>query len=165
MKGKFEMGQSKASLVLSQEQVDRINAALLSLETELSQLTAMQPLQRQRLLKMGPGSEVFARRALEALEQNPDIIPPSLAAALPGAKADLLAVDQLRPIMDRLNRLGGRASDTEMALGSDVMTVALEGYNQLKVSGRDKGLDALRNELGFRWKKSRRRAEPEPESA
>ena len=158
------MGQDRASLVLSQEQVERINTALLSLETELSQLTAMQPQQRQRLLKMGPGSEVFARRALEALEQNPDIIPPSLAAALPGAKADLLGVDLLRPIMDRLNRLNGRASDTEMALGSDVMAVALEGYNQLKVSGRNKGLDALRQELSVRWKKGRRRTEPEPEA-
>lgn len=123
----------------------------------------MEPQQRQRLLKMGPGSEVFARRALEALEQNPDIIPPSLATQLPAAKADLLAIDQLRPILDRLNRLCGRASDTEMALGSDVMAVALEGYKQLKVSGRDKGLDALRNELGVRWKKGKRRNAPLPE--
>ena len=35
------MGQDRASLVLSQEQVERINIALLSLETELSQLTAI----------------------------------------------------------------------------------------------------------------------------
>ncbi|WP_442682273.1 hypothetical protein ACSBPQ_11490 [Stenotrophomonas sp. JC08] len=125
----------------------------------------MPPQQRQRLLKMRPGSEVFARRALEALEQNPDIIPPSLATQLPAAKADLLGIDQLRPILDRLNRLCGSASDTEMALGSDVMNVALEGYNQLKLSGRDRGLDAVRNELGARWKKGRRRNDSMPEPA
>ena len=159
------MGQSKAALVLPADQVTRINELLLGLETELGQLNAMQPQQRQRLFKMGPGSEVFARRALEALEQNPDIIPPSLAAELPGAKADLLGIDQLRPILDRLNRLCGRASDTEMALGSDVMNVALEGYNQLKLSGRDKGLDALRNELGVRFKKGQRRGGKVPEPA
>jgi hypothetical protein len=159
------MGQSKAALVLPADQVTRINELLLGLETELGQLTGMQPQQRQRLFKMGPGSEVFARRALEALEQNPDIIPPSLAAELPGAKADLLGIDQLRPILDRLNRLCGRASDTEMALGSDVMNVALEGYNQLKLSGRDKGLDALRNELGVRFKKGQRRGGKVPEPA
>lgn len=159
------MGQNKATLVLPADQVTRINELLLNLENELVQLTAMQPQQRQRLFKMGPGSEVFARRALEALEQNPDIIPPSLAAELPGAKADLLGIDQLRPILDRLNRLCSRASDTEMALGSDVMNVALEGYNQLKVSGRDKGLDALRNELGVRFKKGQRRGGKVPEPA
>ncbi|KRG43438.1 hypothetical protein ARC78_07385 [Stenotrophomonas pictorum JCM 9942] len=159
------MGQSKATLVLPADQVTRINELLLNLENELVQLTAMQPQQRQRLFKMGPGSEVFARRALEALEQNPDIIPPSLAAELPGAKADLQGIDQLRPILDRLNRLCSRASDTEMALGSDVMNVALEGYNQLKVSGRDKGLDALRNELGVRFKKGQRRGGKVPEPA
>lgn len=159
------MGQSKAALVLPAGQVTRINELLLNLENELVQLTAMQPQQRQRLFKMGPGSEVFARRALEALEQNPDIIPPSLAAELPGAKADLQGIDQLRPILDRLNRLRSRAPDTEMALGSDVMNVALEGYNQLKVSGRDKGLDALRNERGVRFKKGRRRGGKVPEPA
>lgn len=48
-----------------------------------------------------------------------------------------------------------------MALGSDVMDVALEGYIQLKVSGRDNGLEnALRNELGAHWKKGRRPQRP-----
>lgn len=64
------MGQNKASLVLPPDQVGRINDLLLRLEDQLEQLIAMPPQQRQRLLKMGPGSEVFARRALEALEQN-----------------------------------------------------------------------------------------------
>ncbi len=52
-----------------------------------------------------------------------------------------------------------------MALGSDVMNVALEGYKQLKLSGRDRGLDAVRNELGARWKKGRRRNGSLPEPA
>lgn len=151
--------------MLPADELSRINDLLLNLQNELVQLTAIQPQQRQHLFKMGPGSEVFTRRALEALEQNPDIIPPSLAAELPGAKADLQGIEQLRAILDRLNRLCSRASDTEMALGSDVMTVALEGYNQLKVSGRDKGLDALRNELGVRFKKGQRRGGKVPEPA
>ena len=38
-----------------------------------------------------------------------------------------------------------------MALGSDVMSAALEGYALLKVLGRGSGLDALRQEIGARF--------------
>ena len=40
-----------------------------------------------------------------------------------------------------------RPDDDETALGSDVMSAALEGYTLLKVSGKSAGLDALRRSL------------------
>ena len=99
------------------------------------------------------------------LAQNPQIVPPSLG--LVEAQADLGALDRLRPVLDRLRpvldrlqRLAERGSDTEMALGSDVMDVALEGYGLLKVSGKNQGLDGLRKELSSRWAKTRRAVEP-----
>ena len=92
------------------------------------------------------------------LAQNPQIVPPSLG--LVEAQADLGALDRLRPVLDRLQRLAERGSDTEMALGSDVMDVALEGYGLLKVSGKNQGLDGLRKELSSRWAKTRRAVEP-----
>ena len=92
------------------------------------------------------------------LAQNPQIVPPSLG--LGEAQADLGALDRLRPVLDRLQRLAERGSDTEMALGSDVMDVALEGYGLLKVSGKNQGLDGLRKELSSRWAKTRRAVEP-----
>jgi hypothetical protein len=75
------------------------------------------------------------------------------------AQADLLALDRLRPVLDRLQKLAERGSDTEIALGSDVMDVALEGYGLLKVSGKNQGLDSLRKELSSRWSRGRRPAE------
>lgn len=51
-----------------------------------------------------------------------------------------------------------------MALGSDVMDVALEGYALLKVSSRQQGLDGLRAELATRWVKPLR-AEVEPSAS
>jgi hypothetical protein len=62
-------------------------------------------------------------------------------------------------VLDRLQKLAERGSDTEIALGSDVMDVALEGYGLLKVSGKNQGLDSLRKELGSRWAKTRRSTE------
>ena len=52
-------------------------------------------------------------------------------------------------------------ADSEMALGSDLMVASLEGYALLKVAGRGEGLDALRQSLGARFDRKRRR-EPGP---
>ena len=58
-----------------------------------------------------------------------------------------------------MQRLAERATDTEIALGSDVMRCALDGYALLKVAGRNQGLEGLRKELGSRFIKSARQAE------
>ena len=83
---------------------------------------------------------------------NPQILPP--AFSLPDTEGDLRAFDQLRPRLARLTRLTDRADDTSIALGSDLMTAALEGYALLKVSGKNQGLETLRRDLSARFRKS-----------
>lgn len=80
-------------------------------------------------------------------------MPPSLELA--DAQADLLALDRLRPRLQRLRRLAERGDDSEVALGSDIMALSLEGYALLKVAGRNQGLEALRRELSGRFNKAR----------
>src|SRR3546814_19813083 len=104
---------------------------------------------------MDDKSEAFVRQALKILAQNPQIVPPGLGLA--DAQSDLATLDQLRPILSRLQRLTERASDSDVALGSDVMTVALQGYALLKVAGRHPGLEGLRKGLGARIAKPRRK--------
>lgn len=55
----------------------------------------------------------------------------------------------------RLRRLTERAEDTEAVLGSDVMTLTLEGYALLKVAGRNQGLEGLRKDLSARSPRGR----------
>ena len=152
------MSQNIVSLVLTDEQINAAMDALTALEGALAGLISLDAEERRRLTKMGQKSEVFCRQAISVLAQNPQIVPRSLQLA--DAQADLLALYRLRPVLDRLQKLAERGSDTEIALGSDVMDVALEGYGLLKVSGKNQGLDGLRKELSSRWAKSRRAAEP-----
>lgn len=156
------MSQNVISLTLSEQQLSQASQALDALEQALASLVSLKVEDRRRLNKMGQKSEVFCRQALKVLGQNPHVVPSSLDLA--GAQADLLALDQLGPLLDRVQRLAERGRDTEMALGSDVMDVALEGYSLLKVSGKQQGLDGLRAELATRWAKPRR-AEAEPAGA
>ena len=107
---------------------------------------------------MGGKSEAFCRQTLIVLEQNSHIVPPGLDLA--GAAQDLVALDLLRPRFNRLRQLAGRADDTEAALGSDLMSMALEGYALAKVLGKGSELETLKNAMSARFsRRSRSRAE------
>ena len=152
--------QNLVSLTLTDTQLSVIDQSLTDLETQLSGLIAMNAAQRKSLARMGDKSESFCRQTLNVLAQNPQVVPPSVA--LQEGLADLEALDRLRPRLQRMLRLTERAADTETALGSDVMNVALQGYALLKVAGKNQGLEGLRRELGSRFAKSARQVETPP---
>jgi len=157
------VSQNLVSLTLTNDQIATAMVALEQLEASLPGLISVQPEDRKGLVFMGPRSETFCRQTLRVLDQNRQIVPPSLDLA--GAQADLVAIDQLRPVLERLQRLLSRVDDTVSALGSDVMVTALEGYGQLKLSGAAHGLDDLRKEVGTRWSRQRRSKTAEAEVA
>ena len=154
------MSQNLVTFNLTDTQVLALGQALTEIETQLEGLIALNTAQRKSLARMGDKSEAFCRQALSVLEQNPQIVPPSLKLA--EAQADLVALDRLRPVLQRLQRLTERATDTDIALGSDVMGCALQGYALLKAVGKNQGLEGLRKELSTRFAKSPRPAEPVP---
>jgi hypothetical protein len=152
------MSQNLVSLTFTDAQLVAIDQTLDTLESQLVGLVALTTTQRRAVPKMGEKSEAFCRQTLSLLEQNPQVVPPSVVVA--DAQADLVALDQWRPRMLRLKRLSERSDDTELALGSDVMATALQGYALLKVVGKNQGLEALRKSLGTRFSKSPRQPEP-----
>lgn len=156
------MSQNLISLTLTDEQLATADQALAALEGVFAQLVALDGDERKGLNRMGGKSEQFCRQTLDVLGQNPQIVPASIGLA--DAQADLVALDRLRPRLKRLQKLIERAEDSETALGSDVMSLALEGYALLKVAGKNQGLEALRKELSGRFNKSRTQ-EPAPPAA
>jgi hypothetical protein len=144
--GEKTMVQNLISLTITPEQFAAIDQAIGALETQLQGFAALSIDARRNTAKMGPKSEAFCRQAVNALKLYPQIIPPSVG--LDQAQADLDTLDQLRPLFQRLHRLSRRSADTELALGSDIMAVSLNGYRMLKALGRSQGLESLRRELG-----------------
>lgn len=143
------MSQNLIDLTLPSEALSAIDEALSALESHLSGLLALTPDQRRQLTKMGDKSEAFCRQAVHVMTENPGIVPRNLD--LDGLRRDLAMLDALRPRALRLTRLHERLRDTETALGSDLMTNALEGYAFLKIAGKGEGLDALRQMLSARF--------------
>jgi len=156
------MTQILVSLKLTDAQLTAVDAALTEIETQLAGLIAMPTQQKRGLKKMGRKSEAFCRQALRVLEQNPQMVPANVPLA--DAVANLESLEQLRPRMVRLARLSERAYDTDIALGSDVMGVALQGYSLMKLTGRTEGIEGLRQALGGRFAKSSRQTPPPSQS-
>ncbi len=145
------MSQNIISISFDDTALNTIDQALEALEGQLTGLIDLSVEQRRALPKMGDKSEAFCRQTLNVLQQNPQLVPPSLDLA--EAQRDLLALDALRSRSSRLRQLMGRVEDTELALGSDVMSASLDGYALLKVLGKGSGLEALRKEMGARFAK------------
>jgi hypothetical protein len=134
---------------LSADDLTAIDAALAALEAGFSRLLALTPDQRQQLTKMGDKSEAFCRKADAVFGENLAILPANFDLA--AYRRDLATMDALRPRLARLSKLSQRGDDTQMAVGSDLMTNALEGYAVLKVTGKGQGVDDLRKMLATRF--------------
>lgn len=156
------MSQNLISLAITDEQLASADQGLSLLEAAFAGFIALDGEERKGLNRMGGKSEQFCRETLDVLAQNPQIVPASVGLA--DAQADLVAFDRLRPRLKRLQKLVERAQDTETALGSDIMSLALEGYALLKVAGKNQGLEALRKALSGRFSKTRSQ-EPSPPAA
>ncbi len=104
---------------------------------------------------MGEKSESLCRQTLMLLGQNTQLIPPGYDLA--EAQRDLATLDLLVPRFSRLRQLLRKADDTEMALGSDLMSAALDGYALAKVFVKGAGLDALKEIMAGRFTRRARK--------
>ena len=147
------MSQNIVDITFTADRLTAIDAALATLETEFAQLIALTPERRRQLNKMGDKSEAFCRQAVDVLEMNPGVTPRNFEHDT--LRRDLTALDALRPRMMRVSKLQQRLTDTEMALGSDVMRASYDGYALAKVSGKGAALEALKEAISVRTRKPR----------
>ena len=153
------MKQNLVSLEFSAAQLEAVDAALAVLEENLAELVTLTAVQRRKALKMGDGSEVFCRQTELVLRQNAGMVPPDFE--LDELQQDIATLDALRPRLQRLRTLTDRADDTELALGSDILSASLDGYALTKVIGQGTGLDTLKAAMKTRLaRKPRKPADP-----
>lgn len=154
------MSQNLISLGLDNDTLSSVDAMLNGLETMLTGLIDLTQEQRATTVKMGDKSGEFCRKTLDVLSANPNVLPGNFDLA--EMRRDLADFDALRQRTVRVERLYERMRDTQLALGSDVMSAALEGYALLKVSGKGEGLDLARKALSTRFSKTSRKKTETP---
>ena len=126
------MTQNLVSLDLSDD-LPKFDAALDAIEGVMDIFVSLTPEQIRRLTKIGEKSETFCRQTVAILDQNRQALPPGFD--LDELKRDLAAYDALRPRLNRLKALVARCGDTQLALGSDVLSASYDGYGLLKMFG------------------------------
>ncbi|CAJ0778030.1 hypothetical protein [Ralstonia chuxiongensis] len=149
------MSQNLISFQPSAADLTAVDAALKTLEEKLAGLIDLSIEQRSTLMKMGDKSEAFCRKAVEVLGNNPGVLPANFSLA--ELRRDLAGFDTLRPRLVRFEKLYEKMRDSQLALGSDLMTGSLEGYAFLKVAGKGEGLDTARQALSARFSRGRRK--------
>lgn len=150
------MTQNLISLDFGVDDIAAIDKALDILEAKFDRFVTLTPDQIRRLNKMGDKSEAFCRQATVVLEENPQLIPPGFSVA--ELRQDVTDLDLMRPRFLRLRELLQKVDSTEMALGSDIINAALEGYGYIKMGGKSAGLDGLREGMNARF--GNRRGKP-----
>lgn len=144
------MPQNLVSLTLSDGDFEAIDTALTTLEKLFASFITLTSDDRHTMAKMGDKSEAFCRQAIMIAAQNKQFLPPNLDVL--EAQSDLSNLDRLRPRLHRLQDLLNKASDTDMALGSDIYMFSLDAYGMLKIAGKGSAaLDALRESMSVRF--------------
>lgn len=143
------MTQNLVSLDFSADDITAIDRALDTLEAKFARFVVLTPDEIRHLTKMGDKSEAFCRQAAVVLEDNPKLIPPGFSVA--ELRQDVTDLDLMRPRFLRLRELLAKADSTEMALGSDIINAALEGYGYMKMGGKSAGLDGLKASMSVRY--------------
>jgi hypothetical protein len=146
------MSQNLISFAPAAADLAAVDTALETLEKKLVGLIDLSLEQRSTLMKMGDKSEAFCRKTVEVLANNPAVLPSNFN--LQEVKRDLAGFDTLRPRLIRIEKLYEKMRDSQLALGSDVMSAALEGYAFLKIAGKGEGLDTARKELSVRFNRT-----------
>ncbi|GGD56134.1 hypothetical protein [Pseudoxanthomonas indica] len=144
------MKQNRIHLALTSQYLEeQVDKALDTLDAFTHGMISLTPEERKGMTKMGDKSEAFCRLAIDVFKQNENILPKTFD--MEAYLLDLATLDLLRARLVRLNRISQMISDTEMALGSDLMVNSLEGYSYLKIAGKSLGLDDLREQMGARF--------------
>ena len=138
------MTQNLISLDLTDE-LPQFDAALDTIDRILKTFVSLDAEQVRRLTKLGDKTESFCRQTVAILDQNRQALPPGFD--LEELKRDLIAFDLLRPRLNRLEALTSKCADTQVALGSDILSASYDGYALLKVFGKADNVAPLRDSL------------------
>lgn len=144
------MGQNLVGMHYTEQQWSAVDTALDALDLAFKPaLVALGKQGRRTRVKMGDGSRPFCEQAHTAMAQNRQLLPPGID--LEEMARDLATHDALNRRLARLVQLVEHVRDTEIALGSDAMRAALDGYSFLKRHADGAAIDALREQMGERF--------------
>ena len=149
------MPEKCVSATIAQADLDAIKTAIQTLRDKLPFLIALTPEESKSLNRMGDKSRAFVAKAMEVALQHPEILPGVFDVQ--EMRDDLSLFEQLYPIQMELSQLYTLIEDTTAIAGSEAFTAARMVYNFAKACEMEGELEPLLDDLGKRFRKSRRK--------
>ncbi|MER3493846.1 MAG: hypothetical protein C4323_16920 [Mastigocladus sp. ERB_26_2] len=154
------MTANRISANISQTDREAVMQAIATIKAKLPFLIDLTTEERKSLPKLGDKSRAFVSKALEVAAQNPDFLPRSFD--LDEMRRDVELFEALYPILLSITQLQELLDDTFVAVGSEAYAAGLLVYNYAKASGKGTGLDVALDDLGQRFVRKNRKAQPQP---
>lgn len=151
--------QNKIDAVLSAASATKILQLIDQIEAEMPFLVDLSSAEIASLNKMGDKGQSFVQDAMTLAEQDDSFLPRSFEVAAMRRDVDLTRA--LPPITARVSRLKELLVDTEILVGSDAFSAALEVYQSAQRNGKGAGLKDSVSNLSKRFSRKSKKKTPE----
>lgn len=154
--------QNRIDAELTSERVAQMVETIRGFETELSFLTDLAREDIAEIPKMGDRGLPFVLDGLTLGEQDDSFLPRSFDVVKMRKDVDLY--QQLTPIIAAAEHFLELLKDTQILVGSDAFTAALELYSAAQKHGKGEALTASLQEMSRRFKRKPKSEEETPET-
>jgi len=141
------------SATLDNNVKDQVIQRLREIESMMPFVINLTPTERRTIPKMGKAALKFVENALGYSEKHPNLVPPFLN--ITEERTDFQLTMQLFEIMEVLEPLWEKVSDTYYAVGAEAYAQARIFYKSVKSAARSEvpGTDVIERELGRMFQK------------
>ena len=142
---------------ITAESITTMTTAVTTLNTEVAEFGIhLDDAERKHSQKMGTRNETFAREMLEFALQRPELMPAGISVA--ALQRDLLARDQITPLLFQVEALARTLRDTHTALGVDLFNGTRGLYKAVKPIAVINGVQDIISRIGLRFARPKRSA-------
>ena len=123
--------QNQVAIQIPAAVLQSILKLIADLQTALAPyVITLTPTDRKTLLKMSDKSVAFVTKTLDYTKSNPEFNPSFLS--VPDMQIDADAVNQLQPLLNKVQQIADNLDDSVMLSGSEAYVAALLYYNNVK---------------------------------
>lgn len=126
---------NSVSVVIPPEVLTEVQTAVNMIKTKLQPyLVALTPEERHEIPKMSDKTVPFVEKTLNYAETSPEFAPPYMK--VDEMKIDIVAVNNLKSILNPITQIESTIDDTVMISGSEAYVAALSYYNSVKLASK-----------------------------
>lgn len=148
------MPENRIDLTITQDQVDKVLAALKTIEEAIPGLIELTPEQRKGMARYSDKDLGFILKALSIAEQHPEILPPSFK--LDEMRRDVDALQKLSTLFQAITRVAGIIGDSRYAAAGESQGHGRSVYQFVKThNSLTGGLEDALDDLGKHFNRSK----------